>query len=329
MSDSAAKKQPILQPNLQFLDFHPPRVNMRADVLSGLSNTQKMIMPKYFYDARGSQLFDEITRLPEYYLTRTEDSIMTASLDEIAQLLGPGATVIEFGSGSGEKIRRLLSRLNQPVACVPVEISRGHLMGLAQSLAKDHPQLEIIAVCADFTLPLTLPSIPGARRKLVFFPGSTIGNFKPEDAINLLKAMRQVAGEDGALLIGADLVKDSLKLEAAYNDSQGITAAFNLNLLHRINLELQANFDLESFRHQAVWNEQARRVEMYLVSLKKQDVQIHDQAIAFARGERILTEYAYKYELDSFAAMAEKAGLEVTQVWTDSLCQFSVQYLTS
>ena len=286
-------------------------------------------MPKYFYDARGSRLFDEITRLPEYYLTRTEDSIMTASLDEIAQLLGPGATVIEFGSGSGEKIRRLLSHLNQPVACVPVEISRGHLMGLAQSLAKDHPQLEIIAVCADFTLPLTLPSIPGARRKLVFFPGSTIGNFKPDDAINLLKAMRQAAGEDGALLIGADLVKDSLKLEAAYNDSLGITAAFNLNLLHRINLELQANFHLELFRHQAVWNEQARRIEMYLVSLKKQDVQIHDQRIAFARGERILTEYAYKYELDSFAAMAEKAGLEVTQVWTDSLCQFSVQYLTS
>lgn len=202
-------------------------------------------------------------------------------------------------------------------------------MGLAQSLAKDHPQLEIIAVCADFTLPLTLPSIPGARRKLVFFPGSTIGNFTPDEAINLLKVMRQAAGEDGALLIGADLVKDSLKLEAAYNDSQGITAAFNLNLLRRINLELQANFDLESFRHQAVWNEQARRIEMYLVSLKKQDVHIHDQRIAFARGERILTEYAYKYELDSFAAMAEKAGLEVTQVWTDSLCQFSVQYLTS
>ena len=329
MNDSTAKKQSNLQPNLQFLDFHPPRVNMHADVLSGLSKTKKMIMPKYFYDARGSRLFDNITRLPEYYLTRTEDSIMTASLDEIAQLLGPGAAVIEFGSGSGEKIRRLLSQLHQPVACVPVEISRGHLMGLAQSLAKDHPQLEIIAVCADFTLPLSLPPISGARRKLVFFPGSTIGNFRPDDAINILKVMRQVAGEDGALLIGADLVKDASKLEAAYNDSQGITAAFNLNLLQRINSELQANFDLEMFRHQAVWNGQAGRIEMYLVSLKKQDVHIQGQRIAFARGERILTEYSHKYELESFAAMAGKAGLEVAQVWTDTLGQFSVQFLTS
>ena len=322
MSNLAVPKN---EPRL--IDFHPPRADMRADVLEGLSRSQKELSPKYFYNEDGSHLFEDITRLPEYYLTRTENSIMEASLHEIAALVGPGAAVIEFGSGTGEKIRRLLKHLDQPVACVPVEISRNHLLASARALAADHPQLDVIAVCADFTQPFALPPISGARRKLVFFPGSTIGNFAPDEAINLLKVMRQVAGEDGGLLIGADLVKDSQVLEAAYNDSQGVTAAFNLNLLERINHELQADFDLDSFQHEAVYNEQAQRIEMYLVSQREQTVDIGDRRIVFSPGERILTEYAYKYSLSGFADLVARAGFQVEKVWTDSQKHFSVQYL--
>jgi L-histidine N-alpha-methyltransferase len=300
---------------------------MRADVLRGLSRPRKELSPKYFYDERGSHLFNDITLLPEYYPTRTEDSIMQDALDEIAQLVGPRAAVIEFGSGTGAKIRRLLKHLIDPVACVPVEISREHLVASAQALADEHPQLQVIAVYADFTQPFELPPIPGARRKLVFFPGSTIGNFPPNEAIKLLKVMRQVAGDDGALLIGADLVKETQVLEAAYNDSQGVTAEFNLNLLRRINTELDADFDLDAFRHTAIFNKQHSRIEMYLESRCLQSVHIGDQDIHFDKGERICTEYAYKYELESFAELVSAAGFRVEQVWTDPGQQFSVQYL--
>ena len=300
---------------------------MLADVLQGLARPQKKLLPKYFYDERGSHLFSDITQLPEYYLTRTEDSIMLASLDEMAKRVGPRAAVIEFGSGTGAKIRRLLKHLDEPVACVPVEISREHLVASAQALANEHPQLQVIAVHADFTQPFKLPRISGVQRRLVFFPGSTIGNFPHHEAIKLLKVMRQVADDDGALLIGADLVKDTQTLEAAYNDSQGVTAAFNLNLLRRINTVLGADFDLDAFRHIAIFNRQASRIEMYLESLCKQQVQISDQTIHFEKGERICTEYAHKYELGSFAEMASAAGFKVQQVWTDPARLFSVQYL--
>jgi dimethylhistidine N-methyltransferase len=245
----------------------------------------------------------------------------------MAEMIGPRATVIEFGSGSGIKIRRLLKHLDTPVACVPVEISRAHLLASARGLAADFPQLQVVAVCADFTKTFELPRLPGAVRRLVFFPGSTIGNFPPDEAIALLKVMHQVAGEDGALLIGADLVKDTPTLEAAYDDSQGVTAAFNLNLLKRINLELGADFDLDAFRHQAVYNIAASRIEMYLVSQCAQEVHIDGNRIAFSRGERILTEYAYKYQLDSFAEMVAGAGFKVEKAWTDPQGKFSVQYL--
>jgi len=300
---------------------------MRADVLEGLSREQKALSPKYFYDERGSQLFEEITRLPEYYLTRTEDSIMRAFLPEMAEWIGPRAAVIEFGSGTGEKIRRLLKYLDVPVACVPVEISRGHLLASAHSLAADHPQLDVIAVCADFTRPFSLPPIRGARRKLVFFPGSTIGNFAPQEALNLLKVMRQVAGDNGGLLIGADLVKDTATLEAAYNDAQGVTARFNLNLLQRINRVLDADFKVHAFRHRAIYSRQEARIEMYLVSQREQAVHISGQRFTFGKGERILTEYSHKYELQSFAEMVACAGFRVQQVWMDPKKLFSVQYL--
>jgi len=312
----------------RLIDFHPPRADMRADVLAGLSRPQKEILPKYFYDARGSGLFEDITRLPEYYLTRTENAIMAASIDDMARLIGPRAAVIEFGSGSGTKIRRLLKHLVEPVACIPVEISRGHLLASARALAADHPQLDIIAVCADFTRDFELPPVTGARRNLVFFPGSTIGNFAPQEAISLLKVMNHVAGEGGALLIGADLVKDSQTLEAAYNDNAGVTAAFNMNLLVRINRELEANFDLEGFHHLARYNQAASRIEMFLVSRQEQLVRIGDTRIPFASGERILTEFAHKYELEAFADMVAKAGFRVEQVWTDARRRFSVQYLS-
>jgi len=311
----------------QLIDYFPPRAEMRADILNGLSRPQKEISPKYFYDARGSQLFEDITRLPEYYLTRTERSIMQASIADMARRIGPKAAVIEFGSGSGSKIRLLLDELHEPVACVAVEISRDHLLDSTQSLANDYPQLQTIAVCADFTRPFELPPIPGARRNLVFFPGSTIGNFPPDEAVSLLKVINQATGENGALLIGADLVKDSAVLEAAYNDSAGVTAEFNLNLLAHINRELQADFVADGYRHLAVYNQQVQRIEMYLVSQREQMVHIGGEQIQIKNGERILTEYAYKYELDSFARLAARAGFRVEQVWTDPQQCFSVQYL--
>ena len=311
----------------QLIDFHPPRADMRADVLEGLSGAQKELSPKYFYDERGSHLFEDITRLPEYYLTRTEADIMQARLPEMAELIGSHAAVIEFGSGTGEKIRRLLQHLENPVAAVTVEISRNHLLASADRLASNHPELDIIAVCADFTQPFRLPAIAHAERNLVFFPGSTIGNFAPAEAVSLLEVMHQVAGEKGGLLIGVDLVKDKAILEAAYNDSQGVTAAFNLNLLRRINNELGADFVLDAFRHHAVYNEKEGRIEMYLVSQCSQQVKIDGKSLDFADGEQILTEYSHKYELDSFAEMAAVAGFKVQQVWTDPQQLFSVQYL--
>lgn len=316
-------------PGPELIDFHPPHSDMSTDVRDGLSQDKKALLPKYFYDETGSHLFEDITRLPEYYLTRTEDAIMDRYLPEMAEWIGPKATVVEFGSGTGEKIRRVLKHLDSPVACVPVEISRAHLLNSAQGLATDFPNLKVVAVCADFTQPFDFPPISGAIRRLVFFPGSTIGNFARDEAIDLLKVMHKVAGEDGGLLIGADLVKDASTLEAAYNDSQGVTAEFNLNLLRRINHELAADFDLDAFRHKAIYNEQAGRIEMYLVSLKAQQVHIGDLEFRFEEGERILTEYAHKYELDAFSEMVAAAGFKVEQVWTDPNQLFSVQYLTT
>lgn len=309
------------------IDYFPPRAEMQSEVLAGLSKPLKEISPKYFYDARGSQLFEDITLLPEYYLTRTEKGIMEASIAEMAECIGPSAAVIEFGSGAGHKIRLLLDNLQQPVASVAVEISRDHLLDSSAALASEYPRLQTVAVCADFTQPFELPPIPGARRNLVFFPGSTIGNFPPQQAIGLLRIMNDVAGENGALLIGVDLVKDAAVLEAAYNDSAGVTADFNLNLLIHINRELQADFELDRFKHRAVYNPVAQRIEMYLVSQREQIVRLGDHRIRFEAGERILTEYAYKYELDSFAKLASEAGFRGERTWTDPQNQFGVQYL--
>lgn len=313
--------------NLQLIDYHPPMADMRADVLEGLSQRRKTLSSKYFYNERGSHLFEAITRLPEYYLTRTEADIMQTYLPVIAERIGPHSAVIEFGSGTGEKISRLLRHLENPVACIPVEISQSHLLASAEALAKKFPQLEVIAICADFTQPFKLPPLPQTHRNLVFFPGSTIGNFAPAEAIELLKVMRDVAGDNGGLLIGTDLVKDKTVLEAAYNDAQGVTAEFNLNLLRRINDRLDADFDLDCFRHEALYKEDESRIEMYLVSQKAQTVQIGEERFDFGDGERILTEYSHKYELRSFANIATQAGFTVQKAWTDPRKFFAVQYL--
>ena len=300
-----------------------------AEVLAGLSLQQKHISPKYFYDERGSELFDQITALPEYYLTRTEIGIMQAHLPEMAELVGPQASVIEFGSGSSVKIRLLLKRLLRPAAYVPVDISGDYLEVMARQLSADFPNIEILPVYADFTQPFDLPNpkVP-PRRNLVYFPGSTIGNFTTPEAQSLLRVMRQEAKEGGALLIGVDLKKDRRVLEAAYNDAAGVTAAFNLNVLARLNRELDANFDLSRFEHSAVYDEINGRIEMRLVSPKAQRVTLAGQTVAFAAGEYIITEYSHKYSLEEFAAMAKAAGFQRERVWLDSSALFSVQYFT-
>jgi dimethylhistidine N-methyltransferase len=300
-----------------------------AEVLTGLRAQQKYILPKYFYDQRGSELFDAICELPEYYPTRTERRIMRQRLGEIAELVGPGAAVIEFGAGSNAKARQLLAHLIEPIAYVPVEISGDYASEQAEDLARDFPNLSIIPVVADFTKPFDLPKhATTPSRNLVFFPGSTIGNFTRDAACDLLQVMRQEARADGALLMGVDLVKDPSVVRAAYNDRQGVTAQFNLNVLHHLNAGLGANFRSENFCHEAVYDSRFNRIEMRLISLRPQDVEVAGEHIEFAAGEYIITEFSHKYSVDEFAALARQAGLQPEAAWLDDDRLFSVHYLT-
>jgi L-histidine Nalpha-methyltransferase len=299
-----------------------------VEVLAGLTAAQKRISPKYFYDQRGSELFDEICELPEYYPTRTELAIMRRHLPEIAELVGPQAAVIEFGAGSSLKIRQLLDHLIQPAAYVPVDISGDYLADQADALAADYPRLQIQPVLADFTRPFDLPRHPvEPRRNLVFFPGSTIGNFSRTQARELLEVMRVEASEDGCALIGVDLKKDPGILHAAYNDSRGVTAKFNLNVLRRLNRELGADFDLGAFRHDAVWDEDEGRIEMRLISEREQQVTIAGTVIGFRAHEFIITEHSHKYGLEEFRRLAAQAGFDGPHAWVDEQQLFSVHYL--
>lgn len=297
------------------------------EIVEGLMQDEKTISPKYFYDERGSQLFDDITRLPEYYPTETELSIMRDNIDEIADLVGEQASLIEFGSGSSLKIRVLLDHLKSLAVYVPVDISDDHLVASAESLKADYPDLEILPVVADFMQPFDLPQ-PSVMpvKNVVYFPGSTIGNFTHDAAMDLLRVMHLEAKEGGALLIGVDLQKDKSILEAAYNDSQGVTAEFNLNMLRHINREHGANFDLDAFEHRAEYNEEKGRIELRLDSATDQSIELGDETIDIAAGEAILTEYSHKYTLEGFAEMAREAGFEVKKVWVDAERLFSVQY---
>ena len=298
-----------------------------SEIIEGLSKQQKSLPPKFFYDERGSKLFDAICELPEYYLTRTELSIMQTHIDEIVSLVGPQASLIEFGSGSSLKTRMLLERLDRLAAYVPVDISREHLTTAAESLASDYPNVEVWPVLADFIQPFDLPN-PSVMplRNIVYFPGSTIGNFSPEQAHSLLQVMHVEAGEDGALLIGVDLQKDTAVIERAYNDESGVTAEFNLNMLSRINREFGANFNPDQFRHRAVYDEEHGRMELNLISERDQDVRIENTSFHFEKGEALLTEHSHKYTLEQFSGMAQKAGFVVDTVWTDPEQLFSVQY---
>lgn len=299
------------------------------EILAGLCAPQKRISPKYFYDQRGSELFDEICELPEYYPTRTERAIMDAHLPQIADLVGPHASVIEFGAGSNVKARQLLAGLHDPLAYVPVEISGEYLHEQAKDLAKDFPDLSIEPVVADFTKPFDLPNHPSMPlSNLIFFPGSTIGNFTRPDARELLEVMATEAGRDGALLVGVDLIKDAEVLHAAYNDSRGVTAAFNLNVLEHLNAGIGANFRADLFEHDAVYDEEHARIEMRLVAKTEHTVDIAGVPIEFAAGEFIITEYSHKYSIEGFSELARQAGLSPRAVWTDPRERFSVHYLT-
>jgi dimethylhistidine N-methyltransferase len=301
---------------------------LAGSVLEGLKKEPKELSPVWFYDELGSFLFDSICELPEYYITRTELQIMRTHAAQMAQHIGPEAVLIEFGSGTSLKTRLLLEQLERPIAYVPVDISREHLFDAAGTLARDYPDLRIIPVCADFTQSFELPhQILSAKKRVVYFPGSTLGNFDHAQARQLLTRMREMVGRNGAVLIGIDLRKDPRILERAYDDPAGVTAEFNLNALRHVNRELGADFDLNAFEHLAVWVENESRIEMHLVSKRDQVVRIGGEKVRFARGEHLRTEYCHKYTLEGFADLAATTSLAVSRVWTDPEQKFSVQLL--
>lgn len=313
---------------LRLIDYAPDTGDIRAEVLEGLARTPRELPPKYFYDERGSELFARITTLPEYYPTRTEATIMRDHGAEIAAAIGTRALVIEYGSGNSEKTRILLDHLDDPAGYVPIDISGDHLMEAATALAADYPDLVILPVCADYDQPFEIPEPPGrVASRLVYFPGSTIGNFHPDDAVAFLQRMATRVRRGGSLLIGVDLQKDPGMLNRAYNDSQGVTAAFNLNMLLRLNREIGSDFDIERFEHRAFYNEDAGRIEMHLVSTAEQTVTIGSERVGFAEGESIWTESSYKYTVAGFGELAGRAGFAQERVWTDADRLFSVQYL--
>jgi L-histidine Nalpha-methyltransferase len=299
-----------------------------GSVLTGLAKTPKEIACKYFYDETGSCLFDQICELPEYYQTRTETALLRRYAPEIAALMGPDVEIVEFGAGSLRKIRQLLDTLQNPRAYTPIDISGDYLAGVVSTLAVSYPMLTLRPLAADFTLPMTIPTLPGRPRRVGVFAGCTIGNFKPDAAMALLRRMRGMLN-GGGLLVGVDLVKDPQCLHAAYNDAAGITAAFNKNLLVRANRELGANFDTDTFVHYAPYNAAAQRIEMYLVSLKHQNVTVGDQCFDFAQGEPVHTEDSHKYTIEGFREMAVRTGFSPRAVWTDPERLFSLHWLES
>ncbi len=321
------------RPEIELTDLRPTPDDIRRDALIGLTRTPKRLPSKYFYDARGSQLFEAITREPEYYLTRTEIALMESRIGEMVDAIGANAHVVEYGSGSGRKTRLLLEALADPVAYTPIEISRSALLGMVERLSEEFPAVQMLPVCADFTQPVALPrpSRP-AQHTLVFFPGSTLGNFTDVEAVTLLRAMRETlcahgSPEQGAALIGIDLQKDPALIEAAYNDAAGVTAEFTLNLLARLNREIGSDFDLHEFGHRAFYDAIKGRIETFLISQRAQVVTIGSQQFSFAIDEPMQVEYSRKYTDASFAALAAEAGLAVTDAWDDPKHWFGLRLL--
>jgi dimethylhistidine N-methyltransferase len=319
----------FVMPNrVAFHDLSPAMGSFRDDVVRGLTQPAKRLAPKYFYDEVGSALFDAICGLEEYYPTRTETALMQAHAKEMAAELGPRCALVEFGSGMSRKSRLLIAAAD-PAVYVPIDISRDTLRAAAERVNRVFPSLPVVAVCADYSLPFALPILDayGAQRRVIFFPGSTIGNFDPEESVEFLKNAARIAGSGGALIIGVDMPKDKAILDAAYDDPQGVTAAFNLNLLARINRELGANFDVRAFRHRAGYAPQRGRIEMHLESLRDQSVTIGGERIEFRRGETIHTESSYKYSVHEFQALAGQAGFDARRCWVDDRQWFSIHYM--
>lgn len=299
---------------------------MLDEVLHGLAQNQKTIPSKYFYDEKGSELFRQICRLEEYYLTRAEIEIMRDCSYEIVKIIGKNCLIIELGCGNSNKIRLLLNHLI-PAVYIPIDISENTMKNFVEFLQNDYPKLKIISLCTDFTQEFKVPELDITySKKIVYFPGSTIGNFTKSEAYNFLRRINKICKPNGGLLIGIDLKKDKATLEAAYNDKKGITAEFNLNILRHINDELNANFNINNFEHKAIYNEKEGQIEMYLISRCEQKVQIGNKIIFFDKDEPVLTEISCKYSLNEFREMV--SGLfEVQKVWTDEQQKFSVQFL--
>jgi len=305
----------------------PPEESFADSLFAGLAKAPKEIACKYFYDQEGSQLFERICTLPEYYQTRTETLLLATHAKEIGQLMGEDIEVVEFGAGASQKVRILLDT-GHVRAYSPLDISGEYLREVVVNLAADYPALTLRPLIGDFTRPLEIPALIGPSRRAGFFPGSTIGNFRPDAAMCLLRRMRGML-EGGGLLIGVDLVKDPARLHAAYNDRAGVTALFNKNLLARANRELGADFDLDAFAHYAPYSPAAHRIEMYLVSLRRQSVSLMGRRFDFAAGEAIHTEDSHKYTIESFREMAARAGFRPRAVWTDPERLFSLHWLES
>jgi len=326
MPEPASASDVLPPDNLVFSDLHPRVSDKRTEILSGLQKKQKSIDPKYFYDIRGSVLFEQITGLPEYYPTRTERQILKRDAKAMAECCGQDCVLIEPGSGSSKKVRLLLDTLN-PAAYVPLDISVDFLKQSAIQLAEEYPWLHIHAVCTDFANQEQEPEGLPAGKRVIFYPGSTLGNMKPADASDFLKNLGRWLGRDGGVLIGIDRHKSTRVLEQAYNDKQGITALFNLNILSNINRLIDANFDLSGFDHLAFYNREKYRIEMHLVSKLDQVVGLGDTSISFARGEAIHTENSYKYTEESFQEIVQNAGFDIRSSWSDEQQLFGVYYL--
>ena len=311
---------------IKFWDEHPSVASLRDEVLAGLGRTPKQIAPKFFYDQKGSELFDSICEQPEYYLTRTEITILRRHAKEIASLVGSKCLLLELGSGASKKVRLLLDAL-RPAAYWGIDISKEFLLRSTRRLAADFPWLEVHATCADFSGGITLSDHRPTGRTLAFFPGSSIGNFTPAEAEDFMSSLRESLCPGDALLIGVDLKKDAAVLNAAYNDANGVTAAFNLNLLVRIQRELGAHLDVNAFAHRAFYDPDAGRIEMHLISRKKQAIQVAGRIFDFAEGEDIHTENSYKYTVDEFHVLARRSGYLPGKVWIDENQLFSVHHL--
>jgi dimethylhistidine N-methyltransferase len=307
----------------------PAAETMRDDVLRGLAKNPKMLPSQYLYDERGARLFERICETEEYYLTRTEISILRENMDAIVERIGPGALVVEPGSGSGVKTQMLLENLEDPAGYVPIDVAKGQLTEFATEMERRFPDLDVMPVCADFTNGYEVPLGENAvQKRVAYFPGSTIGNFTPAAAVDVLRHMAAICEDDGGVLVGVDLKKEREVLEPAYDDAKGISREFALNYLVRLNRELGADFALEKFDYEAPYNEAHGRIEMALVSQCPQLAHVAGVAMPLGEEERVRTEYSYKYSPKDFVALAENAGLEPTDTWTDPGRLFSVQYLS-